>query len=175
MLELIEEVEQEIEEEIDEAFQNDSMRATTQLDDVTTQPYDPYDVTDDTTQSYWSDSNTNQFDWIDEMKEATTSGETNSEEGVAPSDGESANPPFGNDGMWGRNNVRDIDYSENDAAPFIVLGVIASVVFILMILIFVAKKLSIESERLKYRPLNESFSSSAQYHDNAGTNYQDLE
>ena len=168
MAELITEMNNELDEEMRQAFEDDAIRVASRPDD------------DVTTPSYWSDNNEDQFDWIDEMHETqehtdATSAETDTEADDDAAPGDDSREHETNNGMFGRGRVKDINYAENEAAPFIVLGVLASVVFILMVLIFVARRMSLQSERLKYRPLNESFSSSAQYHDSRNTNYQDLE
>ena len=77
-----------------------------------------------------------------------------------------------NNGMYGPSPINDLDYN---AVPFIVMGVVASIVFILVVLIFVARHLG-RTERLKYRPLSESFpTNSPNYHDTQYGQYHDIE
>lgn len=67
----------------------------------------------------------------------------------------------GNTGIYGPSEVNDFDYS---STPLIVIGAVVTVVFTLLVLIFIGRKIS-ASERLKYRPLRDSFPASNSYHD----------
>ena len=67
----------------------------------------------------------------------------------------------GNSGIYGPKEVTDFDYS---STPLIVIGVVVTVLFLLLLLVFVGRKI-LHDDRLKYRPLRDSFPAANAYHD----------
>ena len=186
---LAEEIDEELDEEFAQLFSNETWNLQPGNDSSVTdvsgvQTDTDNDVNNDDNSIDGAASNAKWGDWLDDGEDAqqttTLADDVTADSNVmstenTPTHDNNNKPLQGHNGVWGPNDVKDIDYDDS-ATPFIVLGVIATIVFVLMVLIFVAKKLSLDNERLKYRPLNESFPSSTPYHDSKhGSQYHDVE